>query len=72
MSTLAFDRSQWTCRRCGTPRTTSSTRPSANSSITLLEQVEVTVDKASEHVTVRLHWSGGITEDHVSNRPVQD
>jgi hypothetical protein len=37
----------------------------------LLERVEVTVDKTSEHVTVRLHWIGGSTEDHILNRPVK-
>jgi len=37
----------------------------------LLDQVEVTVDKASERVAVRLHWIGGATEDHSLNRPVK-
>jgi Recombinase zinc beta ribbon domain len=37
----------------------------------LLDQVEVTVDKTTEHVTVRLHWIGGSSEDHVLNRPVK-
>jgi hypothetical protein len=36
----------------------------------LLEQVEVTVDKTSEQVAVRLHWIGGTTLDLVLNRPV--
>ena len=37
----------------------------------LLDQVEVTVDKASERVAVRLHWVGGVTHDHILNRPVK-
>jgi hypothetical protein len=37
----------------------------------LLEQVEVTVDKANEHVAVGLHWVGGVTQDQVLNRPVK-
>lgn len=37
----------------------------------LLEQVVVTVDKASERVAVRLHWVGGSTHDHVLHRPVK-
>jgi Recombinase zinc beta ribbon domain len=37
----------------------------------LLDQVEVTVDKATEHVTARLCWTGGSTEDHILSRPVK-
>jgi DNA invertase Pin-like site-specific DNA recombinase len=37
----------------------------------LLEQVVVTVDKASEHVAVRLHWAGGTTQDEILLRPVK-
>jgi DNA invertase Pin-like site-specific DNA recombinase len=37
----------------------------------LLDQVEVTVDKTSERVQVRLHWVGGKTQDQVMNRPVK-
>jgi len=37
----------------------------------LLDQVEVTVDKTTEHASVRLPWIGGSTEDHVLNRPVK-
>jgi hypothetical protein len=37
----------------------------------LLDQVAVTVDKASEQVAVRLHWIGSATQDHVLNRPVK-
>jgi hypothetical protein len=36
----------------------------------LLERVEVTVDKVSERVEVRLHWVGGLTGTHVLTRPV--
>jgi DNA invertase Pin-like site-specific DNA recombinase len=37
----------------------------------LLDHVEVTVDKTSERVAVRLHWVGGATQDQVLNRPVK-
>jgi len=37
----------------------------------LLEQVEVTVDKTREHVAVRLHWAGGVTQDPILKRPVK-
>jgi len=37
----------------------------------LLDHVEVTVDKTSERVAIRLHWSGGATQDHVLSRPVK-
>jgi DNA invertase Pin-like site-specific DNA recombinase len=37
----------------------------------LLDRVEVTVDKASERVRVRLHWVGGAAQDHILNRPVK-
>lgn len=37
----------------------------------LLDQVEVTVDKESEHVGVRLHWVGGMTQDETLDRPVK-
>lgn len=36
----------------------------------LLEQVVVTVDKASERVDVRLHWAGGAVRPHAIARPV--
>ena len=34
----------------------------------LLERVEVTVDKQSEHVEVRLHWAGGSVGTHTFQR----
>jgi DNA invertase Pin-like site-specific DNA recombinase len=37
----------------------------------LLDRVEVTVDKASERVAVRLHWVGGVTQDEALDRPVK-
>jgi Recombinase zinc beta ribbon domain len=37
----------------------------------LVDRVEVTVDKTTERVTVRVYWNGGKTEDHVLNRPVK-
>lgn len=37
----------------------------------LLDQVAVTVDKASERVAVRLHWIGGAVQEHSLNRPVR-
>ena len=37
----------------------------------LLVHVAVTVDKASERVEVRLHWTGGATSDHELIRPVK-
>jgi DNA invertase Pin-like site-specific DNA recombinase len=37
----------------------------------LLDHVEVTVDKTNEHVAIRLHWVGGVTQDQVLNRPVK-
>jgi DNA invertase Pin-like site-specific DNA recombinase len=37
----------------------------------LLEKVEVTVDKTSERVAVRLHWVGGVIQEQVLNRPVK-
>jgi DNA invertase Pin-like site-specific DNA recombinase len=37
----------------------------------LLDQVEVKVDKASEHVAIRLHWVGGAVQDLGLNRPVK-
>jgi DNA invertase Pin-like site-specific DNA recombinase len=37
----------------------------------LLERVEVTVDKGSERVDVRLCWAGGLVTEHTLNRPVQ-
>jgi hypothetical protein len=36
----------------------------------LLERVEVTVDKQSEQVEVRLHWAGGLVGTHLLQRPV--
>jgi DNA invertase Pin-like site-specific DNA recombinase len=36
----------------------------------LLERVVVTVDKASEHVGVDLHWAGGLVRRHALARPV--
>jgi DNA invertase Pin-like site-specific DNA recombinase len=36
----------------------------------LLERVEVTVDKQSEQVAVRLHWAGGLVGTHTLQRPV--
>jgi hypothetical protein len=36
----------------------------------LLERVTVMVDKGSEQVGVRLHWSGGLTSTHELARPV--
>jgi hypothetical protein len=36
----------------------------------LLERVEVTVDRQSEQVEVRLHWAGGLVGTHVLQRPV--
>jgi DNA invertase Pin-like site-specific DNA recombinase len=37
----------------------------------LLERVAVTVDKGSERVEVRLHWSGGQQTEHTVTRPVR-
>jgi DNA invertase Pin-like site-specific DNA recombinase len=37
----------------------------------LLDQVEVTVDKTSDCAKVRLHWVGGVTQEHTQNRPVK-
>ena len=37
----------------------------------LIEQVSVTVDKASERVDVELHWVGGLVESHTLSRPVR-
>jgi hypothetical protein len=37
----------------------------------LLERVVVTVDKASEHVDVALHWIGGAVRSHALTRPVR-
>jgi DNA invertase Pin-like site-specific DNA recombinase len=36
----------------------------------LLSRVVVTVDKASEHVDVQLHWVGGLVRCHTITRPV--
>jgi DNA invertase Pin-like site-specific DNA recombinase len=36
----------------------------------LLDRVEVTVDKKSEQVEVRLHWAGGLVGTHTFQRPV--
>ena len=36
----------------------------------LLDRVEVTVDKKSEQVDVRLHWAGGLIGMHTLQRPV--
>lgn len=37
----------------------------------LIEQVKVSVDKASERVDVELHWIGGLAESHILSRPVK-
>ncbi len=37
----------------------------------LIEQVKVSVDKASERVDVELHWVGGQIESHILSRPVK-
>ena len=37
----------------------------------LIEQVTVSVDKASERVDVELRWAGGLSESHALTRPVQ-
>jgi hypothetical protein len=37
----------------------------------LIEQVAVSVDKASERVDVELRWAGGLSESHALSRPVQ-
>jgi DNA invertase Pin-like site-specific DNA recombinase len=37
----------------------------------LLDRVDVTVDKSSERVDVRLHWVGGTVRSHTLTRPVR-
>lgn len=37
----------------------------------LIDQVSVTVDKASERVDVAVHWVGGLVESHTVSRPVR-
>ena len=50
--------------------TTTSTERQRSARL-LIEQVSVTVDKASERVDVEVHWAGGLVESHTVSRPVK-